>query len=230
MAFNHKSNFASDTYAEWLHCLCFILKMSLHNYQLLFTDFGMASYLGAKEQVVVQVLSSLLHSTCLQSAVQVYLCGCWCVCTGLQIKCEHVNVGQDLPSLHMLTLCPSPCSSARMMMMMVSDDCLVECKIDDDSDEDVGGEEQINTPPPPPEFASKAPTPASKPPTPPPAPATPTPTTTPTPTPTCPVNRDPYGINQHLKVPFHFSLVILCEILVNVYFSQLLLNNFINLS
>ncbi|XP_076596292.1 caveolin-2 [Chaetodon auriga] len=77
-------------------------------------------------------------------------------------------------------------------MMMVSDDCLVECKIDDDSDEDNGGEEQINTPPPPPEFASKAPTPAPKPPTPPTAPATPTAT--------CPVNRDPYGINQHLKV------------------------------
>ncbi|XP_070823730.1 caveolin-2 [Chaetodon trifascialis] len=77
-------------------------------------------------------------------------------------------------------------------MMMVSDDCLVECKIDDDSDEDNGGEEQINTPPPPPEFASKAPTPAPKPPTPPTAPATPTAT--------CSVNRDPYGINQHLKV------------------------------
>ncbi|XP_028439511.1 caveolin-2 [Perca flavescens] len=78
-------------------------------------------------------------------------------------------------------------------MMMVSDDCLVECKIDDDdSDADSGGEEQINTPPPPPEFASKAATPVPKPPIPPTAPATPTPT--------CPVNRDPYGINQHLKV------------------------------
>lgn len=88
-----------------------------------------------------------------------------------------------------------PLPSVRMMM--VSDDCLVECKIDDDSDEDNGGEEQINTPPPPPEFASKAPTPAPKPPTPPTAPATPTPT--------CPVNRDPYGINQHLKVFFPFS-------------------------
>ncbi|XP_042264725.1 caveolin-2 [Thunnus maccoyii] len=77
-------------------------------------------------------------------------------------------------------------------MMMVSDDCLVECRIDD-SDEDEGGEEeQINTPPPPPEFACKAPTPLPQPPTPPPAPAMPTPTH--------PVNRDPYGINQHLKV------------------------------
>ncbi|XP_074498824.1 caveolin-2 [Sebastes fasciatus] len=77
-------------------------------------------------------------------------------------------------------------------MMMVSDDCLVECKIDDDSDEDGEGEEQINTPPPPPEFASKDPTPAPKPPTPPAAPTTPSPPR--------PVNRDPYGINQHLKV------------------------------
>ena len=80
---------------------------------------------------------------------------------------------------------------------MVSDDCLVECRIDD-SDEDEGGEEeQINTPPPPPEFACKAPTPLPQPPTPPPAPAMPTPTH--------PVNRDPYGINQHLKVLFPFS-------------------------
>uniref|UniRef100_A0A8D2ZU75 Caveolin n=2 Tax=Scophthalmus maximus TaxID=52904 RepID=A0A8D2ZU75_SCOMX len=72
-------------------------------------------------------------------------------------------------------------------MMMVSDDCLVECKIDDDSDEDDGGGEQMSTPPPPPppEFASKPPTPPT-------APATPTPT--------CPVNRDPYGINKHLQV------------------------------
>ncbi|KAF6719558.1 Caveolin-2 [Oryzias melastigma] len=69
-------------------------------------------------------------------------------------------------------------------MMMVKDDCLVECKIDDSD------EEQINIPPPPPEFASKAPTP--KPPTPPPEQAPPTPT--------CPVNRDPKGINRHLKV------------------------------
>ncbi|XP_033484309.1 caveolin-2 [Epinephelus fuscoguttatus] len=84
-------------------------------------------------------------------------------------------------------------------MMMVSDDCLVECKIDDDSDEDDGVEEQINTPPPPPEFASKASTPAPKSPTPVPKPPTP-PTAPATPTPTHPVNRDPYGINQHLKV------------------------------
>ncbi len=81
-------------------------------------------------------------------------------------------------------------------MMMVSDDCLVECKIDDDSDEEDGGEEQINAPPPPPEFASKASTPLPKPPTPPTVPATPAPT--------CPVSRDPYGINQHLKVLFPF--------------------------
>ncbi|KAM7410841.1 hypothetical protein PAMA_021005 [Pampus argenteus] len=78
-------------------------------------------------------------------------------------------------------------------MMMVSDDCLVECRIDD-SDEDVGGEDQINTPPPPPEFASKVSTPSPKPPSP------PTATPTRTPTPTHPVSRDPYGINQHLKV------------------------------
>ncbi|XP_034393628.1 caveolin-2 [Cyclopterus lumpus] len=78
-------------------------------------------------------------------------------------------------------------------MMMVSDDCLVECKIDDDSDE-----EQINTPPPPPEFASKASTPAPELPAPPMAP--PMAPAPPTPTPTRPVDRDPYGINQHLKV------------------------------
>ncbi|XP_042338086.1 caveolin-2-like [Plectropomus leopardus] len=91
-------------------------------------------------------------------------------------------------------------------MMMVSDDCLVECKIDDDSDEDDGGEERINMPPPPPEFASKASTPAPDPPTPiskasTPISKPPTPSTaSATPTPTHPVNRDPYGINQHLKV------------------------------
>ncbi|XP_029912394.1 caveolin-2 [Myripristis murdjan] len=79
-------------------------------------------------------------------------------------------------------------------MMMVSDDCLVECKIDDDDDEDSAGagEEQLNTPPPPPEFASKAPTPPPKPPTPPAGLVAQTPTR--------PENRDPYGINQHLKV------------------------------
>ncbi|XP_053173482.1 caveolin-2 [Scomber japonicus] len=81
-------------------------------------------------------------------------------------------------------------------MMMVSDDCLVECRIDDSDEEDEG--EQINTPPPPPEFASEASTPLPKTPTPPTAPATPIPT--PTPTPSLLVNRDPYGINQHLKV------------------------------
>ncbi|KAK5610736.1 hypothetical protein CRENBAI_000772 [Crenichthys baileyi] len=73
-------------------------------------------------------------------------------------------------------------------MMMVSDDCLVECKIDDSD------EEQMNTPPPPPppEFASKALPPAPKTPTP--------PANSPSPAPTRPVNRDPHGINQHLKV------------------------------
>ncbi|XP_054465974.1 caveolin-2 [Anoplopoma fimbria] len=80
-------------------------------------------------------------------------------------------------------------------MMMVSDDCLVECKIDDDSDE-----EQINTPPPPPEFASKAPTPAPESLAPSSAPSSAPPTAPATPTPTRPVNRDPYGINRHLKV------------------------------
>ncbi|XP_047458794.1 caveolin-2 [Mugil cephalus] len=86
--------------------------------------------------------------------------------------------------------------------MMVSDDCLVECRIDD-SDDDDGGEGQMNTPPPPPEFASKAPTPAPKPPTPP-SPKTPTPPSTapptPHPAPAQPASRDPYGINRHLKV------------------------------
>ncbi|XP_068997563.1 caveolin-2 [Embiotoca jacksoni] len=70
-------------------------------------------------------------------------------------------------------------------MMMVSDDCLVECKIDDDSDEDDAGEEQINTPPPPPEFASEPPNP---------------PVILATLPPTYSVNRDPRGINHHLKV------------------------------
>ncbi|CAJ1055407.1 caveolin-2-like [Xyrichtys novacula] len=95
-------------------------------------------------------------------------------------------------------------------MMMVSDDCLVECKIDDDSEE-----EEMKIPPPPPEFASKTSTPGPKPPTPPTAPTTPTPTPkstptpspTPIPTPPQPVNRDPYGINQHLKVDVNKVLV-----------------------
>ncbi|XP_034550750.1 caveolin-2 [Notolabrus celidotus] len=94
-------------------------------------------------------------------------------------------------------------------MMMVSDDCLVECKIDDDSEEDNEGEEEeeIKIPPPPPEFASKASTPGPKPPTPPTSTATSIHTPTPTPTPTQPVNRDPYGINQHLKVEVSNVLV-----------------------
>lgn len=123
------------------------------------------------------------------------MCVCWCqtrsgegecLClTVCAFICHHTGENERVPL-------PS------VRMMMVSDDCLVECKIDDDSDEDVGvGGEQINTPPPPPEFASKAPTPAPKPPTPPTAPAMPSPT--------CPVNRDPYGINQHLKVLFPLS-------------------------
>ncbi|KAM8862779.1 caveolin-2 [Spinachia spinachia] len=80
-------------------------------------------------------------------------------------------------------------------MMMVSDDCLEECQIDDDSDE-----EHINTPPPPPEFASKTSTPVAVPSTP--ATAPPTPPLMPPPMvpPTRTVNRDPYGINRHLKV------------------------------
>ncbi|XP_041656399.1 caveolin-2 [Cheilinus undulatus] len=95
-------------------------------------------------------------------------------------------------------------------MMMVSDDCLVECKIDDDSEEEnTGGDDQLKIPPPPPEFASKASTPGPKPPTPPTAATTPTPTPTPTPvpSPTQPVNRDPYGINKHLKVDVSDVLV-----------------------
>lgn len=72
---------------------------------------------------------------------------------------------------------------------MVSEDGMVECEIDSDDSDDEAGGEQINAPPPPPEFASKASTPAPKAPTPPTQPAPP-----------CPVNRDPYGINQHLKV------------------------------
>lgn len=76
---------------------------------------------------------------------------------------------------------------------MISDECLVECPIDDDDDDDDGDEEQLAlSAPPPPEFASKAPTPSPKPPT---APATPAPSP-----PAPPVSRDPYGINQHLKV------------------------------
>ncbi|XP_013877206.1 caveolin-2 isoform X1 [Austrofundulus limnaeus] len=80
-------------------------------------------------------------------------------------------------------------------MMMVNDDTLVECKIDD-SDED-----EMNTPPPPPppEFASKASTPGPKAPTPPADPATPTPTPA--------ANRDPNGINRHLKVEVSDVLV-----------------------
>ncbi|XP_020778181.1 caveolin-2 [Boleophthalmus pectinirostris] len=74
---------------------------------------------------------------------------------------------------------------------MISDECLVECPIDDD-DEDEEEVQLAFSAPPPPEFASTAPTPSSKPPT---APATPAPSP-----PAPPVSRDPYGINQHLKV------------------------------
>ncbi|XP_033826252.2 caveolin-2 [Periophthalmus magnuspinnatus] len=71
---------------------------------------------------------------------------------------------------------------------MISDECLVECPIDDDEDE----VQLAFSAPPPPEFASKAPTPSPKPPT---APATPAPSPL-----APPVSRDPFGINQHLKV------------------------------
>ncbi|XP_076015367.1 caveolin-2 isoform X2 [Genypterus blacodes] len=77
-------------------------------------------------------------------------------------------------------------------MIMVSDDCLVACPIDDGDDDDGGDKEQINIPPPPPEFASKQSTPSPTPSSPPTVPATPTSLH--------PVNRDPYGINSHLKV------------------------------
>ncbi|XP_075882767.1 caveolin-2 [Nelusetta ayraudi] len=82
-------------------------------------------------------------------------------------------------------------------MMMVSEDGMVECEIDSDdsSGDDDAGVRRIDAPPPPPEFASKASTPAPKPPTPPTVPPTPVP-----PTPAPPVDRDPYGINRHLKV------------------------------
>ncbi|XP_057686185.1 caveolin-2 [Corythoichthys intestinalis] len=68
-------------------------------------------------------------------------------------------------------------------MMMVSDDCMVEYPISDSGEDDAEGEE-INTPPPPPEFASKT--------------ENPLPSAGPDTTPN--VNRDPLGINQHLKV------------------------------
>lgn len=98
-------------------------------------------------------------------------------------------------------------------MMMVSEDGMVECEIDSDDSDDEGGGEQINAPPPPPEFASKASTPPPKAPTPPTQPATPAP-----PAPPCPVNRDPYGINQHLKVvcPLTSSLCKLSAVLVRL--------------
>lgn len=104
-------------------------------------------------------------------------------------------------------------------MMMVSEDGMVECEIDSDDGDDEGGGEQINAPPPPPEFASKASTPAPKAPTPPTQPATPAmPAMPATPAPPCPVNRDPYGINQHLKVvwPLTSSLCKLSAVLVRL--------------
>ncbi|XP_072305603.1 caveolin-2 [Eucyclogobius newberryi] len=75
---------------------------------------------------------------------------------------------------------------------MISDECLVECPIDDDEGEDEDEEQLVLSAPPPPEFASKEPTPSPKPPT---TPATPAPSP-----PAPPVSRDPYGINQHLRV------------------------------
>ncbi|XP_077451061.1 caveolin-2 [Stigmatopora argus] len=67
--------------------------------------------------------------------------------------------------------------------MMVSKACMVECAVSD-SNEDDEAEEEITTPPPPPEFASKA--------------ATPLPSALPDTNSN--INRDPLGINQHLKV------------------------------
>lgn len=60
--------------------------VTLYLPELLFTDFGVASFLGAKEQVAVLVLSSVLHSTCLQSAAGVYLCACVRVCMGVCVS------------------------------------------------------------------------------------------------------------------------------------------------
>jgi len=138
-----------------------------------------------------------------------------CVCIYLQYKCVYVSAISEW-TLYLLASESQCILGPSVMMMMVSDDCLVECKIDDDSDEyDDREGEQITTPPPPPEFASKVQTPASKPPTPSTAPATPTPTHTPTstrtPSPTLPVNRDPHGINQHLKV--HSVILFCCYLL-----------------
>ncbi|XP_036388091.1 caveolin-2 [Megalops cyprinoides] len=62
---------------------------------------------------------------------------------------------------------------------MMSDEYLVECKIDDDDDEE--DEKLHQTPPPPPQFSTPA---------------------TPQPLVSQPESRDPYGINQHLKVEF----------------------------
>lgn len=77
-----------------------------------------------------------------------------------------------------------------MRVKMISDDCLVECPIDDDDEESLA----VSAPPPP-EFASKDPTPSPKPPTPSTAPAAPVQMPL--------INRDPYGINQHLKPTVH---------------------------
>ncbi|XP_077398822.1 caveolin-2 [Vanacampus margaritifer] len=79
-------------------------------------------------------------------------------------------------------------------MTMATDDCTVECPVSDsDEDDDVAGE-QINIPPPPPEFASKATTPMLS------ARADAPRATQAAPPHAQTVNRDPYGINQHLKV------------------------------
>ncbi|XP_077367950.1 caveolin-2 [Festucalex cinctus] len=78
-------------------------------------------------------------------------------------------------------------------MTMAIDDCTLECHISDSDEDDVAGE-QINIPPPPPEFASKATTPVLS------AHADAPRATQAAPPHAQTVNRDPYGINQHLKV------------------------------
>ncbi|XP_018581054.1 caveolin-2 [Scleropages formosus] len=62
---------------------------------------------------------------------------------------------------------------------MMSDDYLVECKIDDDEDDDDDEERLHQTPPPPAQFSSSTDPFLSQ-----------------------PETRDPYDINQHLKIDF----------------------------
>ncbi|KAJ8399598.1 hypothetical protein AAFF_G00410090 [Aldrovandia affinis] len=68
--------------------------------------------------------------------------------------------------------------STNTLVTMMSDEYLVDCKIDDDEDDEV--EKLHQTPPPPPEFS----------------------TATPQPSLSQLESRDPYSINQHLKVEF----------------------------